>query len=402
MDKKRKYIAIMLICVFITGASAGGVCTVAFMQHFGKTALVDRDYLDRVSGIAEKYAKLEAIYNIIETDYYGDYTDEGLMNGIYAGLFSSLDKYSCYMTEEEYKKNTETTLRVFYGVGVVMSISDDNKIVILSVYRDSPAEKAGLKEGDIILEVDGEAYDGSRLESASNALRGEKGTKVKIKYSRNGKEGNAIMERDTINNETIYTGSILESVANGHKISYIGIESFGNGTAEDFEYIMRDLELDGTEGFILDLRNNPGGVVETACKVADMILKEGVIMTTKNRQGEGNSFVSEASSTTLPYVVLINENTASAAEIVAAAVKGNNAAKLVGTKTFGKGVVQYVRTISGEDASAIKLTFEEYFGPDDLKINEVGVSPDIMVEFNADGDTDNQLEAAIKELLKSM
>ncbi len=402
MDKKKRYIAIMLICVFIAGASAGGVGTVVFMQHFGKTALVSRDYLDKVSEVAEKYAKLEAIYNIIETDYYGDYTDEGLMNGIYSGLFSSLDKYSGYMTAEEYKNSTETTLRIFYGVGVVMSVSDDNKIIILGVYRDSPAEKAGLKEGDVILEVDGKAYDGSQLESASNALRGDKGTKVKVKYSRNGKEGNAVMERDTINNETIYTGSIMESISEGHKIVYVGIESFGNGTAEDFEYIMRDLELDGTEGFILDLRNNPGGVVETACKVADLILKEGVIMTTKTRQGSGSSVVSEASSTTLPYVVLVNENTASAAEIVAAAIKGNKAAKLIGVKTFGKGVVQYVRTINGNDGDAIKLTFEEYFGPDDLKINEVGVIPDIEVDLTDDDKTDKQLETAIKELLKEL
>ena len=400
--KKGASIAIILVAIFLIGAIAGGIGTVTVLQNVGKTALVDRNYLDQVTEIATKYAKLESFYRAIESDYYGDYTDEELMQGIYNGLFSKLDKYSCYMTAEEYKANSENTMKTFSGVGVVMSVTDDDKVVVLSVYRDTPAEKAGLKAGDILLEIDGKAYAGSQLENASNALRGEKGTKVKVKYSRDGKEKEVVMVRDTINNETIYTGTVLDNLSDGHKIEYICIESFGNGTGTEMEDILHDLEMDGTEGFILDLRNNPGGVVESACKVADLLLKEGVIMTTKTKQGSEDSVVSDAYATSMPFVVLVNENSASAAEIVAAAIKGNKAATIIGMPTFGKGVVQYIREVNGGGGDAIKLTFEEYFGPNDLKINDVGVKPDITVDLTEDDKEDVQLARAIEEILKKL
>ncbi len=399
MNKKKSYIAIMLVCVFISGAFAGAAGAVTYLQNFGDNLFVSRSYLDQVTGIAEKYAKLDLFYRTIESDYYGDYTDEALMNGIYDGLFSALDKYSCYMTAEEYKNTTEATMKTFSGVGVVMSVSDDNRIIVLSVYRDTPAEKAGMKEGDYILEVDGKAYSGNQLDSASSALRGEKGTKVRVKYSRDGKEKEVVMTRDTINNLTIYTGSLLDDISQGHKIGYICIDSFGNGTGDEFKDIIRDMEIDGTEGFILDLRNNSGGVVETACEVADALLKEGIIMTTKTRQNSEDRVVSDATATSLPFVVLVNEHTASAAEIVAAAIKGNNAAKIIGTQTFGKGVVQYIKQLSDGSGDAIKLTFQEYFGPDDLKINQVGIKPDIVVENDSDSEEDAQFMRAVKEIL---
>lgn len=400
--KKGKSIAVIIVAIFLIGAIAGGIGTVAVLQNIGKTALVDRAYLNEVTGIAAKYAKLEAFYRAIETDYYGEYTDEELMEGIYDGLFSKLDKYSCYMTAEEYKANTESTMKTFSGVGVVMSVTDDDKVIIISVYRGTPAEKAGLKAGDILLEIDGKTYAGSQLENASNALRGEKGTKVKVKYLRGSKEKEVVMVRDTINNETIYTGTVLENLSDGHKIEYIGIESFGSGTGTEMEDILHGMEMDGTEAFILDLRNNPGGVVESACKVADLLLKEGVVMTTKTKQGSEDTVVSDSTATSLPFVVLVNQNSASAAEIVAAAIKGNKAAKIIGMPTFGKGVVQYIREINGGGGDAIKLTFEEYFGPNDLKINDIGVKPDITVDLTSDDKEDVQLARAIEEILKEL
>ncbi len=399
-QKRGTSIAVIIVVIFLLGAFTGGIGTVTVLKNVGKTALVDRNYLDQVTEIAAKYAKLEAFYRAIETDYYGDYTDEELMEGIYRGLFSKLDKYSCYMTAEEYRANTESSMKTFSGVGVVMSVTDDDKVIVISVYKGTPAEKAGLKAGDILLEVDGKAYAGSQLENASNALRGEKGTKVKVKYLRKGKEKEVVMVRDTINSETIYTGTVLENLSKGHKIEYIGIESFGNGTGDEMEDIIHGMEMDGTEAFILDLRNNPGGVVESACKVADLLLKEGVIMTTKTRQGSEDAVVSDNAATSLPFVVLVNENSASAAEIVAAAIKGNKAAKLIGKTTFGKGVVQYIRQVNGGGGDAIKLTFEEYFGPDDIKINGVGVKPDITVDFSAEDENDAQLSRAIEEIVK--
>lgn len=392
---KARWLSLFMVAVFIMGGIVGSVATVLGMRFIDGTVLVKKDFLDHTTYMAEKYNKLEYLYRVIESNYYGDYTDEQLMTGTYEGLFSALDKWSEYLTAEEMQQLMNYTNSSFQGIGVVMQATKDNRIKIMAVYNDAPAEKAGLKPGDYIVAVDGKTYDGAHLEDCSNALRNEIGTKVKVTYERGGAEKTVTITCNTVDTGTIYSGTVKDSKRN---IGYIMIGTFGEKTAEEFDRALRNFEVEGCEAVIIDLRGNGGGVVDSATAIADRLLPEGNIIVTKSKV-EGEVFTnSDASCTKLPFVLLVDENTASSAEILTAAVKGNQAAPVVGTKTYGKGVLQKVANITKDGKDAFRITYAEYFGPGDLKINGVGIEPDYVVEQDEDSAKDMQLEKAISLL----
>ena len=330
--------------------------------------------------------KMDVLLDNIDSTFYFDYDKDDIYEGIYKGMVKGLDDpYSEYMTEEEYKYFAETNAGSFYGVGITI-LDEDDSYRVINIEEDSPAERAGIKVDDYIIEVNGKSYD--TLEALVSNLRGEEGTEVTVKVLRNNDPLEITMERAEIQEK-----SVVSDVLDGN-IGYIAISSFIETTDDDFKEALSDMENKEVKGLIIDLRNNGGGLLDESLNIADMLLDEGTMITYYDKNGNTETEESEAGCTDLNYVVLVNGNTASASEALAAAIKDNEGGKIVGEKTFGKGIIQ--KTMKLYDGSAIKLTSNEYRSPDGHKIHKKGVKPDVKVKNTENSDL--QLEKA-KELL---
>lgn len=387
-DKRRKTV----ICV-VFGFLGGVVITlgVALGIMFGAGSgpvVISAETYDYYKQLDDRYAKLNTIYEEIMEAYYEEPDEDAMQEMMYKGLVAGLeDPYSVYMTAEEYASYVESISGEFEGIGIVFSTNNDGKFVIVQVIPDSPAEKAGLKSGDILLKADGKTYD--TMEELSAAIKGKAGTKVAITYMRDEKEKEISIIRDNIVAVTV------ESEIMDGNIGYIAISGFEGHTGEDFNKALDEMEEKDVAGLIIDLRDNGGGTVASCIEVSDSLMGKGTIVSMEDRYGNTEEYSSDKNTTSLPYVVLVNENSASSAEIMAAAVKDNTDNPVVGTTTFGKGIVQMTEDIG--DGSALKLTVMQYFSPKGTVIHEKGVKPDYVVENS--GDTDLQLKKAI-ELLK--
>ena len=276
-----------------------------------------------------------------------------------------------------------STTGEYQGIGVTIAPDDRGLINVVSPIDGSPAEKAGIKSGDKIISVGDQVYDGSSIDQAAAAMRGKPGTKVDLIIIRGQQE-----LKFTITRANIIMHTVRSEVLEGD-IGYIRISSFEEKTARDFKEHLRNLELKGVKGFILDLRDNGGGLVEVSIEVADALLEEGIVTYTEDRKGKKEYYKSKPGRTNLPYVVLVNGGTASASEIVTGAIKDHKGGVVVGTTTYGKGIIQSIEQLSNGDA--IKLTIMQYFSPDGNIIHKVGIKPDIEVEDLADDDLDQQL-----------
>ncbi|MCI5998404.1 MAG: S41 family peptidase, partial [Eubacteriaceae bacterium] len=328
---------------------------------------------------------LESLYETINKNYYSDVDDDALLDGACKGLVSGLDDpYSSYMTADEYNSWKASATGEYSGVGLTFAEADDGSFTVVSVSKDSPAEKAGMKAGDILLRVDDKEFDD--LELIANAIRGDEGTKVTITYSRNGKEDKVTLTRAKITQHSVEYKMLDDSTG------YISISSFIESTGDDFRKALKDIEDKGAKNLVLDLRDNGGGLVDAAVEVADQFLDEGVVAYVEDKNKNRNDYDAEDGKTDLNTVVLVNENSASASEILAAALQ-DNGFKLVGQNTYGKGVIQSTAELS--DGSAIKLTIMQYFSPDGNKIHKKGVKPDYEVKNEEDSSTDAQLEKAL-------
>ncbi len=331
--------------------------------------------------------KLSAIMENIDETYYRGYDTEDLQEGMYKGVVAGLgDAYSSYMTKEEYDRFIDDNSGSFYGVGITI-LNDNGSYKVTGVQEDSPAEKAGVKPGDLVLQVDGKSYDD--LDELVNNLRGREKSEVKVTFERNGASYSVTMKRAEITEASVKSRKLEGN------IGYIAISSFIETTADDFAAALEDMESSGAEGLIIDIRNNGGGLVQSSLEIADMLIDEGRLLTYVDKDGKITYTDAEAGCTDLPYVLLVNENSASASEILAAAVQDNGGGKLVGSKTFGKGVIQVTNRLY--DGSAVKLTGAEYRSPDGHVIDKKGVKPDIEVKGGSGG-KDTQLERA-EELL---
>ncbi len=279
----------------------------------------------------------------------------------------------------------------YVGIGIYMSVyKDSDEIVVLSTIEDSPAESAGILTGDIILKVDGIEYDGEHLDEASAAIKGEEGTKVKIEIKRN----EQIMELEIERKKVIVNP--VKSEVKENNIGYIKLTSFDEETSKIFKEKYEELQKQNIQSLIIDLRDNGGGIVQEALTIADYMLEKDskMLITVNKKENEVIETAKTDPIITIPVVLLVNENSASASEILAGALKDNNRAKIVGTKTYGKGVIQELLRL--KDGSAIKLTTEEYYTPNRTKINKVGIEPDELVENKKDEKTDLQLQKAIE------
>jgi len=347
--------------------------------------------------------KLSTIEEVIDEYYYKDEDiDTDLMiEGMYSGMVDALgDPYSVYYTAEEWNQLMQETEGIYYGIGAYISLDPATGYgKINGVIPDTPAQEAGLRENDIIYLIDGESSQGMDLSEIVSRVKGEEGTTVHLTIYREGETDylEIDVERRKIESPTVN----YEMYDNG--IGYIQITEFDDVTTDQFTEALAVIKGSKAKGLILDLRGNPGGSLPVVVDIARMILPKGLIVYTEDKYGERDEYTCDGEhELDLPLVVLMNGNSASASEILAGAVKDYKKGTLIGTTTFGKGIVQRVMPLS--DGTALKLTISAYYTPNGNNIHGVGIEPDIECEFDSDAyyeeDVDNQLQRAIQEIEK--
>jgi peptidase, S41 family len=398
-SSQQVYRTIMLVIITVLITSL--VTTIViynFVIKSGKIAIKSDDN----SSLGGLEATLASFRSVLEEKYMGEIDDETLIEGAIKGYVSALgDPYTTYYTKEEMDELMEETTGNYVGIGIYMTLDlENNAIYVVKPMEGSPAEEAGIKAGDLITKVDGIEYSGEELDQASNAIKGKEGTKVKLEILSNGQTREIEVER-----RKIIVSHIVEKKFDN--IGYLLIEDFDGGCADEFEEKYKELEKQGIDRLIIDLRNNGGGVVNEAVDIADMLLeKDKTILITKDKKGnEEIKKCDNEASITMPVVVLTNGYSASASEILVGALKDNERATIVGTKTYGKGVIQEVDRLN--DGSGLKITIEEYYTPNRDKINKVGIKPDEEIELSSEiiekgtytDEEDNQLQKAI-EIIK--
>ena len=361
---------------------------------------MDEEDYELLNYYRENYQKLDDLRTLIEESYYKDVDENELMEGAYIGMVESLnDPFSVYTPAKNSEEFINNVTRSYSGIGITIAADEDNNAVIREFVLNSPAEAAGLQVGDIIFEVDGVSVLGKGIEAAANAIRGEVGTKVNVKVIRDGKTFSCEAERRQIVTSTVEYGIFI----NG--IGYIAISGFNALTPYEMSLALSDLEDYGCTQCIIDLRGNGGGMVDSAIQVADMLMNEGVMAYLEDRNGSREYYRTEDGRTAMEYVVLCDGNTASASEMLLAGIQDNKEGIIVGTKTYGKGIVQVLRTL--DDGSSLNLTQYQYFSPNGNAIHGNGITPDYIAEitpecFDENGEQidDTQIVKAFEILMK--
>ncbi len=345
------------------------------------------------------------IADLIDQYYYEDVDEEALVEGMYAGMVEGLgDPYSAYYTAEEYRALTESTSGIYYGIGAVLTQNVNTKVVtILHVYPGTPAEEAGVKDGDVIVKVGDIEGDSMELSELVTHIKGEEGTTVHLELLRSGELDHIQLD---VERRQIEVPTVQSEMLEG-QVGFIQISEFSESTPEQFSEAWKELENQGMESVIVDLRDNPGGVLQSVCAMLDAILPEGLLVYTEDKYGSRSEYKSDAACTKIPMAVLINGNSASASEIFAGAIKDYEYGTLIGTTSFGKGIVQTI--IPMEDGSAVKVTMAKYFTPKGNYIHGAGIEPDIELEYSYQEETegevynplhDNQVLKALEVLQK--
>ncbi len=349
----------------------------------------------------------QTLYDIkkkIEDIYIGEVDEEKMIESALEGYVAGLgDEYTEYLTEKEVTSLMEDVNGSYVGVGLYISQNaKTNEILVIGVIEDSPANKAGILVGDIIKKVDNVEYTGDELTQASNHMKGIEGTKVKVTVQRDGKELEFDILREKIKFKCVKSEKLEDD------IGYIRISSFDGGCAEDFKNAYNELNSKGIKSLVIDLRNNGGGLVDQSLEIAEMIVPKGstMLITKDNKDKEELSVSKKEPTINVPIVILVNDYTASASEILTAAIKENTNAKVVGTQTYGKGVIQGIYLFD-DQKTGLKITMQEYFTPKHNKLHKIGITPDEVIELpdewkgqlNVERQYDNQLQKAI-ELLK--
>ena len=396
---------------FLTGIAAGFVITMVLVEAvmFGQNVLADMEsesrkengQLDLTGSGVE--AKLEEIQALMETYYLEEIDTEQVEDYLYKGAVAGLgDIYAAYYTEEEYQSLIDSTNGSYYGIGVEISQNMSTGIITISrIFEGSPAEEAGLLPGDVLYKIAGQEVTGEDLNKVVSLIKGEEYTTVSVEVARDGQSGylEFEVERRTIEVPTVESEMLEDN------IGYIAITSFDDVTTEQFMTALDTLESQGMEALIVDLRNNGGGLVSSVCAILDRLLPEGLIVYTEDKYGNREEEFSDAENYfDKPIAVLVNGNSASASEIFAGAIKDYGIGTLVGTTTYGKGIVQKIYPLS--DGTAVKLTVSKYYTPNGNNIHGTGIEPDVTVELDEDlmyevevpKEEDNQLQAAIEAL----
>lgn len=398
---KKRIIIFMVLLLLITNVLTFGMTNLITLRYKDRVIISENEY-QALTNSYNDFGKLSSIRSYIDKNYLREVNDEELMDGQIKGMVAALsDPYSAYMNEEEFKSFTEDTSGQYGGIGVIVTPGEDNLITIVSPIEDTPGERAGLKTGDKIIKVNGVEYYGENMDEAVKIMRGEANTQVNLTILRTSKNNENQTIDVEITREVIRLITVKSSVID-NDIGYLRITSFDEITYDDFKENMKQLENNNVKGLIIDLRSNPGGLLNICADIADELLGEGDIVFTQTKDGQRDYLKSNKKQTSLPLVVLVNEGSASASEILAGAIKDHNRGELIGTTTFGKGVVQRIRDLG--DGTGIKLTVSEYFTPNGTNIHGIGITPDIVVELpeEAEGigldylDQDLQLQKALE------
>ena len=403
MEEKRKFkvykiIMLVVLVAFLTFfiTSIGMYKYLTGNNLIGGSSLVSTSTSDSID------KKLQSFRKLIDKYYLGEVDETKLEEGAIKGYIEGLeDPYTEYISKEDMKEYMEDTMGNFVGIGIYMvKDTETNRVKVLAPIKNSPAEKAGILSGDLILSVDGVQYTADEMSVASSKIKGEEGSTVKLEILRDNKTLSFEIKRENIKVNPV-EGKVLEN-----NIGYIEFSSFDEGTAEEFKNKYEELEKQGIKALIIDLRNNGGGIVDEALKIADYILnKDSVILYEVDKNN--NEKVEKSKNDpiiNMPIVVLTNGNTASSSEILAGALKDLGKAKIVGTKTYGKGVIQQILTL--QDGSGLKITTEKYLTPHKTEINKIGIEPDEKVELPdtvenellVEEKDDTQLQKAVKLL----
>lgn len=404
---KKSIIGIFIALIVLTNVVTFTVTNFINVKMDNKVVITKEEY-DTLSKLYEENSKVIMVRRALEDLYLREIDDQALLDGQLKGMVDALeDPYSVYMTESEYSSFNINTDGVYGGVGIIVTPGEDNFITVVSPIEDTPGERAGIKTGDKIIKVDGVEYFSSNMDEAVSIMRGEPDTDVELTILRTNKES----ENETIvinlTREIIKLVSVKSDVINGD-IGYIRLTSFDKVTTDDFKNHLTELTNKNIKGLVLDLRGNPGGLLNVSTEIADELLGEGTIVYTQDKNGKRNYAYSDKDLFDLPLVVLINQGSASASEILAGAIKDNERGTLIGTTTFGKGVVQTLRDLP--DGTGLKVTISEYFTPKGINIHGVGIAPDVEVELDEDVegigldfiDVDNQLQKAIEVLREKL
>ena len=350
--------------------------------------------------------KIDELMSYIDLYYNDDCDEDDIRNAIYAGTLEGLgDPYSVYYTADEYKDMQISTSGKYYGIGAALGQDAKTKEVTISkVYEGTPAEEAGLRDGDQIVKVNDTVSTSEELSDLVQKIRGEEGTTVHLKIYRASTK--KTFEVD-VERKNVELPSITSKMLDGG-IGYIQISEFQSKTEEQFKSALADLKKQGMKSLIVDVRSNPGGLITAAANILDQILPEGTVVYTEDKYGKREDYTSDSKCLKCPIAVLVNENSASASEIFAGAIKDYNYGTLIGTKTFGKGIVQTVFPL--EDGDAVKITTAKYYTPKGNYIHGVGIEPDINLTYKYSGPEDeaydmkydNQVQKAIKVLTEEM
>lgn len=361
---------------FVSGVAA---CVViggsAYFISFGSLPFTGGQTLSlRDFGKASKIAKLvEDRYLDYKEDDETSYT---LEDGMYSGIVSSLqDPYSGYYSQDAYKQLQESMQGAYTGVGLTMSKDPDTgEITVADLVSGGPAQKAGIQKGDILTGVDGEVITGKELTEISKMIREEHKGEVVLNIERGGTASEITVSLEKVEVTVVKSRMLQDS------LGYIQIAEFTDGTSEQFKQAYKELQKDGMTGLLIDLRENPGGLLTSVCDTLEQILPEGMIVYTEDKAGNRKEHTCKGETPIqIPMVVLVNENSASAAEIFSGAVKDHKVGTLVGTTTFGKGIVQ--ETFALGDGSAVKLTTAKYYTPNGINIQGTGITPDVEVDW---------------------
>lgn len=360
------------------------------------------------SGATADYGSFKSFVDAIKEKYYFDIDYEKMNTEIKKAIFSSLgDPYTQYMTEKDMKELQKTSTGKFIGIGVQVSVNENGEVVVVAPIKGGPSQKAGIQAEDIIVKVNDEEVKKNDLESTIKLMRGneEVGSEVKVTVKRIVDSKEKILDF-TVKREEITTESVISKLLDNETL-YVQITNFAEKTGADFEKAVDEGISKGAKSLIIDLRNNPGGLLTSVKQVADKLLPESTIMKIVDSKGKETIEKATGKGIDIPIVVLINKGSASASEVLSVALHDNKKATLVGEKSFGKGIIQSIFPINnGGKTEGIKMTVAEYFGPNGTKIHKVGLEPDYKVEqknYSKIGiehlDSDSQLKKAI-ELLK--
>ena len=400
---KRKLVIVSLIIAAILCTSAQAFATSPFLPPFMRseeeTVTINRELFERLI----KYEKLDVLLQIAEEYYYKDVDVEAMLDMAAVGLIAGIDDvYSAYYPKEDMEELNEETEGEYAGIGCqLLADPSDELITVTRVFKGSPAESVGIRAGDKIVYVDDVYYSAYEMDEAVNVMRGEPGGTVKVTVLRNLETIDFDVTR-----EVIHINYVEHEILEGN-IGYVMVYDFLGNALEGFTQAIESFKAANVSGMIIDLRNNGGGLVDVCVDMADLILPEGVVVSMRDKYEYTEEYKIDGEYYDVPMVVLINEYSASASEILAGAIRDYEAGTLVGTKSFGKGVVQSV--LEFPDGSGVKLTTASYFTPSGECIHDVGIEPDVTVELDEDAVTlyglnnlpheeDAQLQKAIEVL----